>query len=312
MYDNNSDAFGFIYNSTEYYYIKNAQNDVTAIADSNGNVLARYYYDAWGKVLEITGNTEIAGLNPIRYRSYYYDAETGWYYLNTRYYSADMCRFINADGYVQTGQGVLDKNMFAYCLNNPINKKDVNGNIPGAVLLAIAVIGICVIAGGIIGGMRKTSAYKQAYSNFQNNNSNTPNNKISNFNKNTSNNRNNNSSNSSKRTNNNSGSKSGSKVTYETNEKLKPQEIAMNVFIGATVGLAIGGAAVMLGGAIITVGGFFTAAGGTATIFGSSTATAILTGQQVFATGAVAFNLEAMVFGPFYFVELEPIEWQND
>ena len=70
MYDNNSDAFGFIYHSTEYYYIKNAQNDVTAIADSNGNVLARYYYDAWGKVQEITGNTEIASLNPIRYRSY--------------------------------------------------------------------------------------------------------------------------------------------------------------------------------------------------------------------------------------------------
>lgn len=127
MYDNNSDAFGFIYNSTEYYYIKNAQNDVTAIADSNGNVLARYYYDAWGKVLEITGNTEIASLNPIRYRSYYYDAETGWYYLNTRYYSADMCRFINADGYIQTGQGVLDKNMFAYCANNPINRFDDNG-----------------------------------------------------------------------------------------------------------------------------------------------------------------------------------------
>ena len=147
MYDNNSDAFGFIYNSTEYYYVKNAQNDVTAIADSNGNVLARYYYNAWGKVLEITGNTEIAGLNPIRYRSYYYDAETGWYYLNTRYYSADMCRFINADGYIQTGQGVLDKNMFAYCLNNPINKKDVNGNISG---LAIAYIASKILIYAIV------------------------------------------------------------------------------------------------------------------------------------------------------------------
>ena len=147
MYDNNSDAFGFIYNSTEYYYVKNAQNDVTAIADSNGNVLARYYYDAWGKVREITGNTEIASLNPIRYRSYYYDTETGWYYLNTRYYSADMCRFINADGYIQTGQGVLDKNMFAYCLNNPINKKDVNGNISG---LAIAYIASKILIYAIV------------------------------------------------------------------------------------------------------------------------------------------------------------------
>lgn len=87
MYDNNSDAFGFIYNSTEYYYIKNAQNDVTAIADSNGNVLARYYYDAWGKILEITGNTEIAGLNPIRYRSY------DWCFPGRKYYFQKYRRY---------------------------------------------------------------------------------------------------------------------------------------------------------------------------------------------------------------------------
>ena len=151
MYDNNSDIFGFIYNDTEYYYIKNAQNDVIAIADSNGNVLARYYYDAWGKVLEITGNTEIAGLNPIRYRSYYYDAETGWYYLNTRYYSADMCRFINADGYIQTGQGVLDKNMFAYCANNPTNKYDPIGSFALSLTATICGIAIWKIAVAVIG-----------------------------------------------------------------------------------------------------------------------------------------------------------------
>ena len=131
MYDNNSDAFGFIYNSTEYYYIKNAQNDVTAIADINGNVLARYYYDAWGKVLEITGNTEIANLNPILYRSYYYDKETEWYYLNTRYYSPDMCRFVSADNEnvsTETPAGLTDKNLFAYCDNNPVNRVDKSGN----------------------------------------------------------------------------------------------------------------------------------------------------------------------------------------
>ncbi len=71
---------------------------------------------------------KIANLNPILYRSYYYDQETEWYYLKTRYYSPDMCRFINADGIIQTGQGMLDKNMFAYCGNNPINRLDDNGN----------------------------------------------------------------------------------------------------------------------------------------------------------------------------------------
>ena len=154
MYDNNGDPFGFIYNGTEYYYIKNAQNDVTAIASADGTIIANYYYDSWGKLAEITGDTEIAELNPIRYRSYYYDSETEWYYLNTRYYSPELCRFISSDGYVQTGQGLLDKNMFAYCLNNPINKYDPLGNfaltatICGIAVwkIAVAIVGIVVVS----------------------------------------------------------------------------------------------------------------------------------------------------------------------
>ena len=75
MYDNNGDAFGFIYNGEEYYYIKNVQNDIVAIADKNGDIVANYYYDAWGNVTQITGNTALAQTNPLRYRSYYYGSE---------------------------------------------------------------------------------------------------------------------------------------------------------------------------------------------------------------------------------------------
>ena len=153
MYDNNGDPFGFIYNGAEYYYIKNAQNDVTAIASADGTAIANYYYDSWGKLAEITGDTEIAELNPIRYRSYYYDSETEWYYLNTRYYSPEMCRFISSDGYIQTGQGILDKNMFAYCENNPTNKVDKNGTNPAAVLYAafvVIIFGIVIVCIGEI------------------------------------------------------------------------------------------------------------------------------------------------------------------
>ena len=144
MYDNNGDAFGFIYNGTEYYYIKNAQNDVTAIASADGTVIANYYYDAWGYPEDITGNTEIANLNPLRYRSYYYDAESELYYLNTRYYSAEIGRFLSSDGYIQTGQGILDKNMFAYCENNPVNRIDPNGKFWGIVvgIICTAVLAI--------------------------------------------------------------------------------------------------------------------------------------------------------------------------
>ena len=131
MYDNNGDAFGFIYNGTEYYYIKNAQNDVTAIASADGTIIANYYYDPWGKLTEITGDTEIAELNPIRYRSYYYDSETEWYYLNTRYYSPELCRFISSDNLVITvGGNVMGYNLFVSCFNNPINLTDSSGNWP--------------------------------------------------------------------------------------------------------------------------------------------------------------------------------------
>ena len=140
MYDNNSDIFGFILNGTEYYYIKNAQNDVTAIADKDGNVLANYAYDSWGKVTEITGNTALAEQNPIRYRSYYFDFETEWYFLNTRYYSPDMCRFISSDDsdiLFEDQDNMLENNLFAYCLNNAINMIDDTGCIAWWITAAI-------------------------------------------------------------------------------------------------------------------------------------------------------------------------------
>ena len=100
MYDNNGDAFGFTYNGEEYYYIKNVQNDIVAIADKNGDIVANYYYDAWGNVIRITGNTALAQTNPLRYRSYYYDGETGLYYVSSRYYYPEIGRWINADNVI--------------------------------------------------------------------------------------------------------------------------------------------------------------------------------------------------------------------
>lgn len=86
--------------------------------------------DATGN--EITDAEHIWNVNPIRYRGYYYDAETGWYYLGNRYYDPEVGRFISADGYITTGQGVLSYNMYAYCLNNPVNRVDYMGNSSSA------------------------------------------------------------------------------------------------------------------------------------------------------------------------------------
>ena len=117
------------YNGTNYYYITNLQGDVMGIVDSTGTIVVNYTYDAWGKPLSITGSlaSTLGALNPLRYRGYVYDTETGYYYLRSRYYDPQIGRFINADTLVSTGQGLLGGNMLSYCRNNPVKRKDATG-----------------------------------------------------------------------------------------------------------------------------------------------------------------------------------------
>ena len=84
LYDENGSAYSFIYNGTQYYYVRNLQGDVVKILNTSGGVVASYTYDAWGKVTN-SGNV-VGQYNPIRYRGYYYDIDTGFYYLQSRYY----------------------------------------------------------------------------------------------------------------------------------------------------------------------------------------------------------------------------------
>ncbi len=118
------------WNGTTYYYALNGQGDVIAIFDSNGDCVVTYYYDnAWGYNPEPEGimASTLGTLNPLRYRSYVYDEETELYYLQSRYYNPEISRFINADNYPTTGQGLTGNNMFAYCGNNPVDHKDATG-----------------------------------------------------------------------------------------------------------------------------------------------------------------------------------------
>ena len=157
VYDDGNQPFAVIYKhgqTTElYYYVLNAQGDVSAILDSSGRLAASYDYDAWGnctvydssaKVL--TDPTSIANLNPLRYRGYYYDAETGFYYLQSRYYDPAICRFINADTFATTdANGFLSANMFAYCENNPIMRVDADGEIWNVIAGAVIGAGLEVL-----------------------------------------------------------------------------------------------------------------------------------------------------------------------
>ena len=159
MYDENGDYIGFNYAGMNFYYIKNAQNDVIAIADSSGNVITSYTYDSWGKLLSMTGDYIIGYENPIRYRSYYYDNESGMYYLQSRYYNPEIGRFICADGLVSTAQGMLSHNMFAYCNNNPVMYCDPSGNIAHWAILGIIAVAV-VVAKNVITFCLNRSAKK--------------------------------------------------------------------------------------------------------------------------------------------------------
>lgn len=133
---NDEKPVGFILDNNQYYYITNIKGDIVGITDENGDLIASYTYDEWGKLLDIETaqaenetQYEIALLNPFRYRGYYYDEETGMYYLQSRYYDPDLCRFISADSfdYVKA-DNPLTVNAYIYCINNPLNYSDSTGH----------------------------------------------------------------------------------------------------------------------------------------------------------------------------------------
>lgn len=133
---------GTLYN---YHVTTNSMGDVIGIYNSSGALKVSYEYDAWGNCdVEDTSTTGIGTLNPIRYRGYYFDVETGLYYLQSRYYNPQIGRFLNADSISDTGAGVLGYNTFVYCANTPVNASDPSGHSILTSILIGAVIGAVV------------------------------------------------------------------------------------------------------------------------------------------------------------------------
>ena len=91
-YDASGTPLSLIHNRTAYYYATNLQGDVVALLNTSGTAVVTYTYDAWGKLLETGGSMEntLGVHNPLRYRGYVYDTETGLYYLQSRYYDPEM------------------------------------------------------------------------------------------------------------------------------------------------------------------------------------------------------------------------------
>ena len=146
-YDANGIPMTITYNGTTYYYVTNIQGDVVAILNSSGQEVVSYTYDAWGYLWFFDGSMAftLGQWNPLRYRGYVYDHETGLYYLESRYYNPKIGRFLNADVFASTGQGFVGNNMFAYCLNNPIINLDESGMWTVGISLSLsAVLGLGV------------------------------------------------------------------------------------------------------------------------------------------------------------------------
>ena len=156
-YDASGNPMTVKFNGSTYYYVTNLQGDVVTILNSSGVAVVQYTYDAWGKVLTTTGSmaSSLGQINPLRYRGYVYDMETGLYYLQSRYYNPEIGRFISADNYPSTGQGLTGNNMFAYCGNNPVSRNDEGGEfwhiVIGAAIGAVANFAISV-ASQVISG----------------------------------------------------------------------------------------------------------------------------------------------------------------
>ena len=119
-------------NGKEYFYIRNVQNDVIGLHDTEGKIVVSYSCDTCGNIVSITGSLKdsVGKKNPYRYRGYRYDEETGLYYLQSRYYNAEWGRFINADSIGGAIGELGSHNMFKYCFNNPINMDDESGHWP--------------------------------------------------------------------------------------------------------------------------------------------------------------------------------------
>lgn len=170
FYDNTGKPYAMQTGGATYYYVMNLQGDVVALLDASGSTVASYAYDPYGKILSAEGT--MAETNPLRYRGYYYDTETGLYYLQSRYYDPATCRFVNADNaaviVVSPEKTNWDKNLFAYCDNDPVNRKDDGGElweeviavgkgifkgalIFGAVALGVAVVAAVTVATGGVG-----------------------------------------------------------------------------------------------------------------------------------------------------------------
>ena len=151
VYDAQGLPVAMILDGTTYLYEKNIFGDVIGIYNTSGTKVVVYKYSAWGVLMDstcVSGYEDVRSLNPFRYRGYYFDTETAFYYLQSRYYDPRTGRFLNADHFdviLATPEGLTDKNLYAYCDNNPIMREDGDGEFWDWVAIAVVNVAVNVV-----------------------------------------------------------------------------------------------------------------------------------------------------------------------
>lgn len=172
MHDEKGDIYGLCYDGITHYFVQNVQGDIIGILNTTGTLVAKYEYDAWGNVTAIPvaedgcghavdSPDHIAHVNPFRYRGYYYDAETGFYYTHSRYYDSEVGRFISPDTLevLDIQDDLYDKNLYIYCDDNPVIRIDSSGAVwhlaigaaVGVATQFIADVGFGLVSGSSFG-----------------------------------------------------------------------------------------------------------------------------------------------------------------
>lgn len=156
-YDEMGDLIGFTFKGKEYFYERDVSRIIHSIFDIDGNTRVKYKYNAWGKpeIINADGLTEtneLMEINPFMYKGYFYDLESGWYYLKSRYYDPSIGRFINVDGEIGEIGDIANQNLFAYTGNNPVMFIDEDGNKMKwwhKVLVGVAVIAVVAVVAAV-------------------------------------------------------------------------------------------------------------------------------------------------------------------
>ena len=151
LYSEN-EVIGYVMNENEIYiYEKNVLGDIIGIVNESNEQVARYSYNGYGECNIEYNQATIGSRNPFRYRGYYYDEETQLYWVSSRYYSPELCRWISPDSIEYLDPSSINGlNLYAYCGNDPINKYDPTGHFAISALIIGAIIGAAIGFGGTV------------------------------------------------------------------------------------------------------------------------------------------------------------------